>query len=208
MSLKDKENRNKFINEFQTVGNYGGYGRSFSAKYVLDALCSQRKFDTATNHQEDSEEFLGCLLNALHDKLKGDVADNHNDKESPITTIFQGRNRSIVCRPDEDDFDTPEPYKTLILNIQPDDVHTVERAIENMTITELISDANATKTVYLDELPTVLILHLNLFVSNNVGGTQKFSKNVCYGSKLVIKPGKTDSYSCYLQREREREREL
>jgi ubiquitin carboxyl-terminal hydrolase 10 len=151
--------------------------------------------------RQDSQEFLVFLLNGLDEELKDVMADDQNDKESPITKIFEGHTRSILYRPGADDSATLEPYKNLPLDIHPEHIDTVEEAIANMTIPEEIDIR--TKTVYLDDLSTVLILHLKRFVFDNVGGIQKLSKSVRYGSKLEINSGKTGSYSCYLQRERE-----
>lgn len=89
-----------------------------------------------------------------------------------------------------------EPFQSLPLDIQPDNVHTIEDAIANMTVPETMHDytspdglkVNATKQVYLEGLPPVLILHMKRFVFDNIGGVQKLSKRVNYGSKLVIHP--------------------
>jgi ubiquitin C-terminal hydrolase len=89
-----------------------------------------------------------------------------------------------------------EPYQSLPLDIQPDNVHTIEDAIANMTLPEIMHDytspkglkVEATKQVYLEGLPPVLILHMKRFVFDNVGGVQKLSKRVNYESKLTIHP--------------------
>lgn len=82
------------------------------------------------------------------------------------------------------------------MDIQPDNVKTIEDAIHNMNEPEIMHDytspngnkVNATKQVFLERLPPVLILHMKRFVFDNIGGVQKLSKRVQYGSKLVINP--------------------
>jgi ubiquitin carboxyl-terminal hydrolase 10 len=53
----------------------------------------------------------------------------------------------------------------------------------------------ATKQVFLESFPPVLILHLKRFLYDNVGGTQKSGKKIGYGTSLeireeIIAPGK------------------
>lgn len=47
----------------------------------------------------------------------------------------------------------------------------------------------ATKQVYIDTFPPVLILHLKRFLYDNVGGVQKSGKIVGYGTELVVGEG-------------------
>lgn len=44
----------------------------------------------------------------------------------------------------------------------------------------------ATKQVYLESFPPVLILHLKRFLYDNVGGVQKSAKIVGYGTELEV----------------------
>ncbi|KAI8067316.1 hypothetical protein BDF21DRAFT_112628 [Thamnidium elegans] len=117
-------------------------------------------------------------------------------EESPISKIFCGKLRSVLQCPGAKDSINQEPYQSLPLDIQPENVHSIEDAIGNMTIAETMHDytspdglkVDATKKVYLEGLPPVLILHMKRFVFDNIGGVQKLSKQVNYGSKLVINP--------------------
>lgn len=89
-----------------------------------------------------------------------------------------------------------EPFQSFPLDIQPENVHSIEDAIANMTLPETMHDytspkgikVDATKQVYLEVLPPVLILHMKRFVFDNIGGVQKLSKRVNYGAKLTIDP--------------------
>ncbi|CAO3596965.1 unnamed protein product [Absidia cylindrospora] len=114
--------------------------------------------------------------------------------ESPIKKVFGGTGRSVLRCPGAKDSVTVEPYQSLPLDIQPDSVRSIEDAIRNMTLPEIMHDymspkgvrVDATKQVYLENLPSVLILHVKRFVFDNVGGVQKLRKQVRYSSTMTI----------------------
>lgn len=191
---------------------------------MYNALRGQKKFDTLRGRQEDSEEFLCYLLDGLHEEMTFVLKEQYDKKkrienggedwlevgaknktsnvhstvfdESPITRIFGGKTRSVLRCPGAKDSINLEPYQSLPLDIQPDNVHSIEDAIFNMTLPETMHDymspkgvkVDATKQVYLEVLPPVLILHMKRFVFDNVGGVQKLSKQVNYGATLTIRP--------------------
>lgn len=115
-------------------------------------------------------------------------------RESPITKIFGGQLRSVLRCPSQKDSITLEPYQRLQLDIQPDNVKTIEQALLNLTLPEHLPDfvtrsglrVEATKQVLLETFPPVLILHLKRFLYDNVGGVQKCGKVVGYGLELEI----------------------
>ncbi|KAK4053350.1 hypothetical protein OIO90_003962 [Microbotryomycetes sp. JL221] len=116
-------------------------------------------------------------------------------RESPITKIFGGQLRSVLRCPGQKDSITLEPYQRLQLEISPDHVRTIEDALLNLTQPEPLPDfvsrsglrVEATKQVFLETFPPVLILHLKRFMFDNVGGVQKSGKVVGYGTELEIK---------------------
>lgn len=135
-------------------------------------------------------------------------------RESPITRIFGGQLRSVLRCAGQKDSITLEPYQRLQLDIQvrppplrkptrllltllsqPHNVRTVEDALTNLTLPEPLPDfvsrsgvrVDATKQVYLETYPPVLILHLKRFLYDNVGGVQKSGKVIGYGTELVIR---------------------
>ncbi|KAG1449388.1 hypothetical protein G6F56_008655 [Rhizopus delemar] len=214
----------EFVNEFQTErpDSIEHYGEPFVPEYVYNALRGQKKFDTLRGRQEDSEEFLCFLLDGLHEEMINVLKERETKEEeeksdewlevgaknktsnlrttgfdeSPISKIFGGKVRSVLRCPGAKDSINLEPYQSLPLDIQPENVHSVEDAIANMTLPEIMHDytspkglkVEATKQVYFEKLPSVLILHMKRFVFDNVGGVQKLSKRVSYGSQLVIDP--------------------
>lgn len=115
---------------------------------------------------------------------------------SPISNIFGGKLRSILKTPGAKDSVTLEPYQPLQLDIQPHSVVTVEDALLNLTVPETIPGVyspargglvDATKQVFIERTPPVLILHLKRFFYDEVGGVQKNTKEVGYGDRLEVR---------------------
>jgi ubiquitin carboxyl-terminal hydrolase 10 len=115
--------------------------------------------------------------------------------ESPITKIFGGKLRSELRVPGLTNSVTLEPYQPLQLDIQSPQVNNITDALKNLTRPETLhGDFNsprgpgtsATKQVFVETLPPVLILHLKRFQYNNTGGTQKIWKKVGYPLELEI----------------------
>ena len=104
--------------------------------------------------------------------------------------------RSTLRCPGAKDSVNLEPFQSLPLDIQPENVESIEDAIRNITVPEIMHDfmspkkvrVEATKQVYLETLPPVLVLHMKRFVFDNVGGVQKLQKSVKYDSQLTIHP--------------------
>lgn len=122
---------------------------------------------------------------------------------SPITRIFGGKLRSVLRTPGSKDSVTLEPYQPLQLDIQPAHVTTIEEALENLTRPETISGVlsstktlvDATKQVFIETLPPILVVHLKRFYYDDIGGVQKSSKVLGYGPTLefaenVISPAR------------------
>ncbi|KAG0655586.1 hypothetical protein C6P46_000809 [Rhodotorula mucilaginosa] len=128
---------------------------------------------------------------------KGRVATTRTTatKESPITRIFGGKLRSVLRCPGQKDSVTIEPFQRLQLDIQPDHVLSIEDALLHLTTPESLPDfmssrgvrtQDASKQVFVDALPPVLLLHLKRFLYDEVGGVQKSTKKVAYGTELTI----------------------
>ena len=115
--------------------------------------------------------------------------------ESPITKIFGGKIRSELRVPGKKTSVTLEPYQPLQLDIGSPHVNNIVDALRGLTKSETLhgdfnsprgSDTTATKQVFIETLPPVLILHLKRFQYNNAGGTQKIWKKVGYPLDLEI----------------------
>ena len=117
------------------------------------------------------------------------------DTESPVTKIFGGKLRSELRVPGAKISVTLEPYQPLQLDIGSSQVNNIVDALKNLTRSEVLhGDFNsprgpgvaATKQVFIETLPPVLILHLKRFQYDNTGGTQKIWKRVGYPLELEI----------------------
>ncbi|PWN47051.1 cysteine proteinase [Violaceomyces palustris] len=115
--------------------------------------------------------------------------------DSPITRIFGGKLRSVLRCPGAKDSVTLEPYQPLQLDIQPPHVQSIEDALLNLTVPETIpgvyspakgTEVDATKQVFIETLPPILVLHLKRFVYDEVGGVQKSQKPLAYNTLLEI----------------------
>ncbi|KDQ16244.1 hypothetical protein BOTBODRAFT_107096, partial [Botryobasidium botryosum FD-172 SS1] len=129
-------------------------------------------------------------------KNKVTVTRTTKARESAITRIFGGKLRSVLRTPGAKDSVTLEPYQSLQLDIQPDYVRTVEDALLHLTQSETVQvhsasrggAVDATKQVFVESLPPILVLHMKRFIYDAVGGVQKSQKIVSYGTTLEIKP--------------------
>lgn len=227
-----------FLNEFHvSKKNQADFGPPFVPEYVYDAVRSLKRFDSMRGRQEDCQEFMGFLLDGLHEeffaamkeKPPGSTSNGileHDDSESgvsedewmevtgpknkashtrstqfsetPISTIFSGQLRSILRIPSQKDSVTLEPFQSLQLDLTPDNVVTIEDALLNSTIPEVLDGftssekggitVEATKKIFIEHVPPVLVLHLKRFIYKD-GGTQKLHKEVGYKTVLNLQPG-------------------
>ncbi|OQV07640.1 hypothetical protein CLAIMM_12044 [Cladophialophora immunda] len=203
--------------------DYENYGDSFIPEYVYAAIKDLPRFrEMRRGHQQDAQEFLGFLLEELHEECAramrsttasssgrttpvGSVsnASEHADAEngwmevghkqkpavtrssgmvaaeSPVTNIFGGKLRS-----------------ELKLDIGSPQVNNIIDALKGLTRPESMQGdfytprgvrATATKQVFIETLPPVLILHLKRFhYDNTTKRAEKIWKRVGYPLELEI----------------------
>ncbi|EKG11750.1 Peptidase C19 ubiquitin carboxyl-terminal hydrolase 2 [Macrophomina phaseolina MS6] len=113
--------------------------------------------------------------------------------ETPITKIFGGMFRSEIRAPGEKPSITKEPFQPLQLDIGAPHVNNIVDAMKALTRPEPVDykssrgpNIMAMKQVFIDTLPSVLILHLKRFQYDNTGGTQKIWKKVGYPLDLEL----------------------
>lgn len=209
------------------------YGESFVPEFVYEMIRQLPRFrDMRRGHQQDAQEFLGFLLEELHEecdraakhasksqntKQAGDADESSGDgwlevghkqkaavtqssgaitTESPVTRIFGGKLRSEFKVPGNKISVTMEPYQPLQLDIGSPEVHNIVDALKGLTKPESIQgdfnssrgpNVTATKQMFIETLPPVLILHLKRFQYDNLtGATQKIWKKVGYPLDLEI----------------------
>ncbi|CEJ54633.1 hypothetical protein PMG11_00935 [Penicillium brasilianum] len=213
------------------------YGEAFVPEFVYEMIRQLPRFrDMRRGHQQDAQEFLGFLLEELHEEcdraakhiskpggangVDGHATTNgtsgdgewlevgHKQKaavtqssgaiatESPISRIFGGKLRSEFKVPGNKTSVTMEPYQPLQLDIGAPDVHNIVDALKGLTKPESIQgdfnssrgpNVTATKQMFIETMPPVLILHLKRFHYDSLtGATQKIWKKVGYPLDLEI----------------------
>jgi len=124
------------------------------------------------------------------------ITENVPNKKTPIESLALGMTRSCVKAEGGDNSATLQPFYTLQLDIQNDDIRTLTDAlISNFASEELDGflcaktkkEIAAVKSSSLEELPPTLILHLKRFVySSSTGGVQKLLKPVSFSCDLEL----------------------
>jgi ubiquitin carboxyl-terminal hydrolase 10 len=140
---------------------------------------------------EDGWMEVGHKQKAAITRSSGAVAT-----ESPITRIFGGKIRSEWRVPGNKNSVTLEPYQSLQLDIGSPNVSNIMDALKGLTRPESIQGdfssargpkTSATKQVFIETLPPVLVLHLKRFQYDSVSKTtQKIWKKVGYPLELEI----------------------
>lgn len=129
-------------------------------------------------------------------KQKTHVVRAAESRESAVSRVFGGSLRSVLHAPGQKDSVTLEPYQPLQLDIQAPEVNNIVDALRHLNEPETVpgvwvqargANVDATKQVYLETFPPVLILHLKRFVYDpQEQNVVKKSKPIAYGTELVI----------------------
>ena len=132
-------------------------------------------------------------------KQKTNAVRNTETRESAVSRLFGGTLRSVLHIPGSKDSVTLEPYQPLQLDIQSSEVTSITDALKHLSASEIVpgvwspsrgANVDATKQMYLETFPHVLILHLKRFVYDGKEmSVVKRSKPVAYGTELVIPQG-------------------
>lgn len=214
------------------------YGDPLRPDFVYDTINKLPRFrDMRRGHQQDAQEFLGFLLEELHeecaiamqksgangssgrstpvgsvsnasDNLEGWLEVGHKQKsavtrssgatnaESPVNNIFGGKLRSELKIAGNKLSVTLEPYQPLQLDIGSPQVSNIIDALKGLTKPENMqgdfqsvrgTKATATKQVFIETLPPVLVLHLKRFQYDSVTNrAEKIWKKVGYPLELEI----------------------
>ncbi len=222
---------------------FENFGDAFTPEYVYSAIRDLPRFrDMHRGHQQDAQEFLGFLLEELHEECAhamksgssvnsitsgmstpvgstsntSEVPDaeggwmevGHKQKpaitrssgailnESPVTQIFGGKLRSELKVAGSKNSVTLEPYQPLQLDIGSPHVNNIVDALRGLTRSESMhgdfystrgQKATATKQVFIETLPPVLILHLKRFhYDSTTKRAEKIWKKVGYPLELEI----------------------
>ncbi|KAK3296763.1 uncharacterized protein B0H64DRAFT_108683 [Chaetomium fimeti] len=214
---------------------YEKYGEPFTPEFVYEVIRNLPRFASMRRgHQEDAQEFLGFLLEGLHDECAQVMraaptstvstappsptssrandsvegtddwlevgprqrsavtrSSGHSHTSSPINKIFGGQLRSEFRVPGKKNSVTLEPYQPLQLDIGSPEIRNIIDALKGLTRPEVLhgdfnsphgKDVRATKQVFIESVPPVLVLHLKRFQfdAEGYGGTVKIWKKVGY----------------------------
>ena len=131
-------------------------------------------------------------------KQKTNVVRNTETRDSAITKLFGGTIRSVLHTPGSKDSVTLEPYQPLQLDIQAPEIESIADALKHLCAPEVVpgvwsasrkANVDATKQVYIETFPQVLVLHLKRFVyDGREQNVVKRNKPAAYGTELAIPP--------------------
>ncbi|XP_013771901.1 ubiquitin carboxyl-terminal hydrolase 10-like [Limulus polyphemus] len=145
----------------------------------------------ANGHLDDSGDEGWQVMGP---KNKSIVTRTASFSRSPISDIFGGQMRSVLMAGNETSAFL-QPFFTLQLDIQSEQVESVLAALEHLTSKESIQGYTCTKTkqeveasrrITLEELPLVLVLHFKRFVYDKDGGSKKVDKCAEYAVTLDL----------------------
>lgn len=135
--------------------------------------------------------FVAHLVDAIRCQAKS--------TESPITRIFGGKFRSTLRAPHQRESVTIEDWRSLQLDIQPENVKSLRDALQHISHPQPVQISiptrpgallDAQQQVLIDALPPVLILHMKRFLyDTKVGDVVKVGKQVSFASELDVPSG-------------------
>uniref|UniRef100_A0A2K5K498 Ubiquitin carboxyl-terminal hydrolase n=1 Tax=Colobus angolensis palliatus TaxID=336983 RepID=A0A2K5K498_COLAP len=174
-------------------------GAAFEPTYIYRLLTVNKSSLSEKGRQEDAEEYLGFILNGLHEEMLN------------LKKLLSPNNESVVYQQSSKESATLQPFFTLQLDIQSDKIRTVQDALESLVARESVQgyttktkqEVEISRRVTLEKLPPVLVLHLKRFVYEKTGGCQKLIKNIEYPvdleiSKELLSPGvKNKNFKCH-----------
>jgi len=146
--------------------------------------------DLQLNGDEKSEDWLQVgKRNRTH------VLRTNEIQNSLITKIFAGKFRSIVHSSGNQKSVVNEPFFTLSLDIKDPKITTLDDALLRFCEQSAISDyvdsknrqnAHTNKTMLIEQLPPILIVHLKCFLYDETDGIKKINKSVNYTVNLTL----------------------
>jgi ubiquitin carboxyl-terminal hydrolase 10 len=155
--------------------------------------------ETASTHSGDQADPSGDWLEVGRKQraaVTRSSGSSSTTPKTPIDKIFGGEVRSELRVPGNQDSITIQPSQPLQLDIDSDDVRNVVDALRGVTRPETIKgdfksprgkDVSATKQVFIESLPPILILHLKRFQFDEGTGTvKKIAKKIGYPLELEI----------------------
>ncbi|KAG2019660.1 ubiquitin carboxyl-terminal hydrolase 5 [Coprinopsis cinerea AmutBmut pab1-1] len=168
---------------------------------ILHSL-SPSKPANPNNHVEEKEEVEAATTEEgwmeVGKKNRMVVTRTIKATESPITRIFGGKFRSTLRAPRQKDSVVVEDWRSLRLDIQRDQIRTIQDALSYISHPQPVQvtlpthpgvPVEATQQVLIESLPPILVLHIKRFCyDTTVKGVVKVGKQVTFGPELEIGP--------------------
>ncbi|CAF0751485.1 unnamed protein product [Rotaria sordida] len=145
---------------------------------------------SAHNGEEKSEDWLQVgKRNRTH------VLRTNEIRKSLIADIFAGKFRSTVHITGNQKSVIHEPFFTLSLDIKDPKITSLDEALmrfcEQSTLSDYIDsktrqNVHTNKTMLIEQLPPILIIHLKCFLYDESDGTKKINKSINYTVNLTL----------------------
>ncbi|KAG9246439.1 putative ubiquitin C-terminal hydrolase [Calycina marina] len=161
---------------------------------TLDDECVKIMEAASPNGSSESEPTSSGDWKEVGHKQKAAITRaSGTSTESPLTKMFGGTQRSELKIYGQKPSITTQSYTSLQLDIGDDNVHSIVDAFKGLTHPETIQvnlesqkNVRATKTVFMESVPPILILHLKRFYYDDKNGPQKIWKHVGYPLELEM----------------------
>uniref|UniRef100_A0A0K2TBB1 ubiquitinyl hydrolase 1 n=1 Tax=Lepeophtheirus salmonis TaxID=72036 RepID=A0A0K2TBB1_LEPSM len=161
-----------------------------------EMLALMKKLDDSPGEEEMKDDDDNSDWKEVGPKNKGCVTRRQIIGNTPLASMVQGQIRSCVTHSSSEPTATLQPFFTLQLDLQSDNIHNVSDALINNFSMESLDgyvcsktklEIEASRSLSIDELPPVLILHLKRFIYNETsGGCQKLLKRIDFPVDLEI----------------------
>ena len=172
-----------------------GLSDEMSSKMKLVDEAAENVVDTEANDESETDDDWKEVGAKGKSCVTRRVADN-SSVATPIQALALGMCRSCVKSESGDNSATLQPFYTLQLDIQDENIQSVGDALVQNFANEKLDgficsktkkEIEATRSLSLEELPPILILHLKRFVyDGKTGGVQKIMKQVEFSVDLEV----------------------
>ncbi|CAF4637222.1 unnamed protein product, partial [Rotaria sp. Silwood1] len=149
--------------------------------------------DLQLKNDEKSEDWLQVgKRNRTH------VLRTNEIRKSLIADIFAGKFRSTIHSAGNQRSVVHEPFFTLSLDIKDPKITSLDEALirfcEQSTLSDYVDSKNrqnihTNKTMLIEQLPPILIIHLKCFLYDEADGIKKLNKSISYTVNLTLPKG-------------------